>query len=346
MTLGTESPALGPLMLDLKGLSLAADEAEILRQPEVGGLILFARNYESPEQLHALMAEVRNARPDILVSVDQEGGRVQRLREGVTRLPPMAALGERWKLDRQQAVEEAHELGWLMAAELRDFDIDFSFAPVLDRDWSRSGVIGDRAFAGTVEGISELAVAFMSGMHEAGMAATGKHFPGHGWVVADSHLEIPVDERSLEEIGGEDMRPFATLIGEGLDAIMPAHVIYSAVNEEPAGFSEFWLQQQLRQRLGFNGVIFSDDLTMEGASVAGGYPQRAEKALRAGCDMVLVCNRPEGALEVLEYLQQHPVAPSPRLGRMKARVVALDDARRRERARQIAQQLIDLMHRV
>lgn len=347
MTLATSSSKtgrsqIGPLMLDLKGLSLAPDEAELLLQPEVGGLILFARNYESPAQLHALMAQVRQARPDILVAVDQEGGRVQRLREGVTRLPPMAALGKRWSQDRGRALKEAHELGWLMAAELRDFDIDFSFAPVLDLDWSRSGVIGDRAFAGTVEGIAELASAFMCGMHEAGMSATGKHFPGHGWVVADSHLEIPVDERSLEEVAGEDMRPFAALIDQGLDAIMPAHVIYSAVNEEPAGFSQFWLQQQLRQRLGFDGVIFSDDLTMEGASVAGGFPQRAEKALHAGCDMVLVCNRPEGALEVLEYLQRNPVTPSARLARMKARVVDLDDTGRREKAKQIASDLVNL----
>ncbi|SEG00355.1 beta-N-acetylhexosaminidase [Marinobacterium lutimaris] len=345
MTLVNSTPQIGPLMLDLRGLSLEVDEAELLRQPEVGGLILFARNYESPEQLRALMAQVREARPDILVSIDQEGGRVQRLRKGVTRLPPMAALGKRWELDAQRAVAEAHELGWLMAAELRDFDIDFSFAPVLDRDWSRSGVIGDRAFAATVEGIADLATAFMAGMHEAGMSATGKHFPGHGWVVADSHLEIPVDERTLDDILAEDMRPFAALIDQGLDAIMPAHVIYSAINEEPAGFSTYWLQQQLRQRLGFEGVIFSDDLTMEGASVAGGYPQRAAKALHAGCDMVLVCNRPEGALEVLEYLRKNPVVPSARLARMKAKPADIGDSARRDRAKQIAQELISLSER-
>lgn len=331
---------LGPLMLDLKGVALTSDEAQLLRQPEVGGLILFARNYESPAQLRALMTQVREARPDILVAVDQEGGRVQRLREGVTRLPAMATLGQRWSMDREQAESEARELGWLMAAELRDFDIDFSFAPVLDLNWSRSGVIGDRAFADSIDGISTLATAFMRGMHEAGMAATGKHFPGHGWVEADSHLAIPVDERALDAIESTDMQPFEALIRNGLDAIMPAHVIYSTVSDKPAGFSRFWLQQQLRQRLGFDGVIFSDDLTMEGASIAGGFPQRAQKALDAGCDMVLVCNHPEGALEVLDHLKQNPVKASERLVRMRARIAETDNAERRDRAKQIADELI------
>ncbi len=342
MTIGTQSLPLGPLMLDLKGLSLSDDEAQLLRNPEVGGLILFARNYEAPDQLQALMGQVREVRPDILVSVDQEGGRVQRLREGVTRLPPMAALGKRCASDESQALHEAHELGWLMAAELRDFDIDFSFAPVLDKDWARSGVIGDRAFAESVDAITKLASAFMQGMHEAGMPATGKHFPGHGWVEADSHLAIPIDERPLQSIADCDMRPCAALIDQGLDAIMPAHVIYSQVSEEPAGFCQYWLQQQLRDRLGFNGVIFSDDLTMEGASVAGGFPQRAAKALQAGCDMVLVCNKPEGALQVLDYLKQNPVTPSSRLSRMKAQVADVDDAQRRKKAQKIAHDLVNL----
>lgn len=332
--------ATGPLMLDLDGLALSQTEKELLVQPEVGGLILFARNYESPAQLHALMAQVRQLRPDILVAVDQEGGRVQRFRVGLTRLPPMAALGRYYQSQPEQARVAARELGWLMAAELRQFDIDFSFAPVLDLDWGRSGVIGDRAFGASAPVVAELSGAFMAGMHEAGMPATGKHFPGHGWVQADSHVAIPVDEREVDAIQADDMQPFGALIEQGLDGIMPAHVIYSAVNGEPAGFSPFWLQTQLRQRLGFNGVIFSDDLTMEGASVAGGFAERAEVALGAGCDMVLVCNHRQGALEVLDYLKQSHWPVSNRLAGMRARGIAAEpDSARAAQARGWAGQL-------
>ncbi|MBV1789177.1 beta-N-acetylhexosaminidase [Marinobacterium sp. D7] len=326
-------------MLDLEGLELSAEEERLLAQPEVGGLILFARNYAAPEQLHTLMKQVRTVRPELLVAIDQEGGRVQRIRTGATVLPPMAALGKLWQRDAKQAVEHARELGWLMAAELREFDIDFSFAPVLDIDWSRSGVIGDRAFADSIEGVAELATGFMLGMHDAGMAATGKHFPGHGWVQADSHLEIPVDERPGEQLESCDMQPFARLIEAGLDAIMPAHVIYSQLDADPAGFSSYWLREQLRGRLAFDGVIFSDDLTMEGASVAGGFPARAEKALHAGCDMVLVCNHRAGALEVLDYLQATGIAASPRLERMRAGPKIVHDLARLQRARHIAGRL-------
>ncbi|GGC02786.1 beta-hexosaminidase [Marinobacterium zhoushanense] len=330
---------IGALMLDLEGLALTAEEELLLAQPDVGGLILFARNYTSPEQLRALMKQVRSVRPDLLVAIDQEGGRVQRIRTGATVLPPMASLGKLWQLNAQQALDDARELGWLMAAELRQFDIDFSFAPVLDIDWTRSGVIGDRAFADSVDAVAQLAACFMAGMHEAGMAATGKHFPGHGWVQADSHLEIPVDERPLEQLETLDMQPFARLIQEGLDAIMPAHVIYSQLDTDPAGFSTYWLRDQLRGRLDFDGVIFSDDLTMEGASVAGGYPARAEKALQAGCDMVLVCNHRAGAREVLNYLQGAKTAASPRLERMRAKPGIAYDQTRLQRARTIAERL-------
>lgn len=329
----------GALMLDLDGTCLTDAERSLLTRAEVGGLILFSRNYQSPQQLSTLMAQIRALRPDLLVAVDQEGGRVQRLREGFTRLPPMAVLGELWQQDQDQARGAAQELGWLMASELRQFDIDFSFAPVLDLDWSRSGVIGDRAFASRAEVVAALASAFMAGMHEAGMKATGKHFPGHGWVEADSHLAIPVDERPLETIAAADMEPFRALIAGGLDAIMPAHVIYSQTCPDPAGFSSFWLREQLRSELGFDGVIFSDDLTMEGASVAGGFPARAERALEADCDMVLVCNQRAGALEVLEYLAQAQRPVSHRLTRMRARSVSNTEPGRLERARRLAAQL-------
>lgn len=329
----------GALMLDLDGTRLDDVEQALLTRPDVGGLILFSRNYESPEQLAELMRQIRDLRPDLLVAVDQEGGRVQRLRDGFTRLPPMAVLGRCWQKDPDEACARAHELGWLMATELRRFDIDFSFAPVLDLDWSRSGVIGDRAFAAQGGVVARLAGDFMAGMHEAGMKATGKHFPGHGWVTADSHLAIPVDERPLSEIETTDMEPFASLIRDGLDAIMPAHVIYSQVCSSPAGFSSYWLREQLRERLGFDGVIFSDDLTMEGASVAGGFPARAERALAADCDMVLVCNHRAGALETLEYLEQSQRPVSPRLSGMRAQPVAAPEPGRLEGARQIARQL-------
>lgn len=328
-------------MLDLEGLSLTPDEAAVLQSPEVGGLILFSRNYESTQQLDALMQSIRQVRPDLLVAVDQEGGRVQRFRQGFTRLPPMSVLGRRWQENPHQAIAQAHEIGWLMATELRRYDIDISFAPVLDLDWGHSSVIGDRAFGRMPEAVIELAGGIMAGMHEAGMAATGKHFPGHGWVEADSHLELPVDERGFDEIEQQDLRPFDALIRRGLDGLMPAHVVYRQVCSAPAGFSAFWLQQILRQRLRFDGVIFSDDLSMEGASLAGSYAERCDRALAAGCDMVLVCNHPEGAREVLEHLRQQPVRASHRLARMRARPAREADIGRLEQSRRLAAELIE-----
>ncbi|KGK41582.1 beta-hexosaminidase [Nitrincola sp. A-D6] len=311
--------ATGALMLDLVGTSLTTEEAITLQHPEVGGLILFSRNYTDPVQLHELMRSVRSIRPDLIVAVDQEGGRVQRFREGFTRLPPMAVLGQLYQQDPVTACTSARELGWLMAAELRAFDIDISFAPVLDIDWQQSSIIGDRAFASEPEALAALAIAFMQGMHEAGMAATGKHFPGHGWVQADSHLELPVDERDETCLEQSDIQPFKALIAAGLDAIMPAHVVYSQVDPQPAGFSQYWLKEKLRKQLGFSGVIFSDDLTMEGASIAGNYAERCRKALAAGCDMVLVCNQPVHALEVLDYLKSQVAIVNPRIAKMRGR---------------------------
>ena len=329
----------GALMIDIAGTALTPEEAAQLQRAEVGGLILFSRNYESPAQLRTLMVSIRQLRPDLLVAVDQEGGRVQRFRSGFTRLPPMSVLGEEWQRDPKHAIAQAHELGWLLACELREYDIDLSFAPVLDLDYGHSAVIGDRAFARSAEAVEQLAGALMSGMHEAGMAATGKHFPGHGWVEVDSHLGLPVDNRSFSQIEAEDLKPFAGLIKRGLDAIMPAHIQYAQVCSQPAGFSEFWLQRQLREALGFDGVIFSDDLSMEGAAAQGSYADRADAALAAGCDMVLVCNAPTAAAEVLEHLAQIDSPVSHRIARMRARPKRAADPERLARARTLAASL-------
>jgi beta-N-acetylhexosaminidase len=313
--------SLGPVMVDLAGPSISAVERELLLAPSVGGVILFTRNFESVEQVTQLVAEIHALRtPHLLVAIDHEGGRVQRFREGFTRLPPVAVFGEMFKRDEKQARRYAEQTGWLMAAELRASGIDFSFAPVLDLAHGLSGVIGNRAFHSNPEIAATLAYAFMRGMSAAGMAAVGKHFPGHGGVAEDSHLAVPIDKRDFETLLKIDIVPFERMINNGLHAIMPAHVIYEKVDDRPAGFSKIWLQKILRQRLKFQGVIFSDDLTMEAASVAGGYGERADQALAAGCDMVLVCNHTEGALEVAEYLKDYsnPVAQL-RLTRMHGR---------------------------
>ncbi|NVK39712.1 MAG: beta-N-acetylhexosaminidase [Oceanospirillaceae bacterium] len=327
------------LMLDLEGTQLTAEEAARLTRPGVGGLILFSRNYQNPDQLRELVASVRAVAPGLLIAVDHEGGRVQRFRDGFTWLPPMGALARRYTADQGAALAEAKELGWLMASELVALDIDLSFAPVLDLDYGRSRVIGDRAFGSDPAAVAALAGAFVCGMGEAGMAATGKHFPGHGWAEADSHHEIPTDEREFGVIAAADMQPFSVLIGEGLAGIMPAHVIYTAVDDRPAGFSRHWLQRVLRGELGFDGVIFSDDLSMEGAGFAGGYSARAARALEAGCDMLLVCNNPQGACEVLDWLDEHPAAPGRDPVRLRRRQVSSPDSVRLASARVLAARL-------
>ena len=296
---------LGPVMLDIGGLQLTAGEKERLLKPLVGGVILFSRNYRSPEQLAELTADIHALRsPHLLIAVDHEGGRVQRFRDGFTRLPAMRDLGKIWDLNAQHAKDLARMTGFILAAELRACGVDLSFTPVLDIDYGSSSVIGDRAFHNDPRAITELAHNLMLGLKQGGMAAVGKHFPGHGFVAADSHLEVPVDERSLEDLEMGDLLPFAQMIRYGLSAIMPAHVIYSKIDKVPAGFSSIWLKDILRQRLQFEGVVFSDDLSMEGASIAGGLVRRAYAAFNAGCDMVLSCNNnPSAADELLDGLR-------------------------------------------
>jgi beta-N-acetylhexosaminidase len=313
--------SLGPVMVDVQGTTLTPEEREMLQHPLVGGVILFTRNYESPEQIIELVEQIHQQRsPHLLVAVDHEGGRVQRFRVGFTQLPPIAELGALYDKNPKAGRKMATTCGWLMAAELRAVGVDFSFAPVLDLQNQISNVIGDRAFHSDPELVAELAQFYQHGMQEAGMATTGKHFPGHGSVAGDSHVDFPTDERRYEDIYAADLLPFERMIRNGLAAVMPAHVIYSAVDPNPAGFSRFWLQEVLRERLAFNGVIFSDDLSMQAASIAGDVVARANAALRVGCDMVLVCNDPGSAAKVLDNLevQNDPVVHI-RLARMHGR---------------------------
>ena len=293
---------LGPVMLDVVGTALTEDDIRRIRHPLTGGVILFARNYENRQQLVALTEAIHAVRPGVLIAVDHEGGRVQRFKtDGFTKLPPMRKLGELWDRDVLEATRAATDIGFVLAAELRACGVDLSFTPVLDLDYGESGVIGDRAFHRDPRVVSVLAKSLNHGLTLAGMANCGKHFPGHGFVKADSHIDIPVDERELNEILNEDAAPYGWL-GLGLSAVMPAHVIYPKVDRHPAGFSKKWLSM-LRGDFGFQGVIFSDDLSMEGASVAGSVVDGANAALSAGCDMVLICNSPDKADELLEGLK-------------------------------------------
>lgn len=316
--------SLGSVMVDIRGIELAPTERERLQHPLVGGVILFSRNYVSVEQVEVLIREIHAVRgadqPKLLVAVDQEGGRVQRFREGFTQLPPVRHLGELYDGNRKRAKRLAEATGWLMAVELRSIDVDISFAPVLDVDAGVSTVIGDRAFHPDTQAVADLAHSYMIGMHRAGMAATGKHYPGHGSVAPDSHRELPVDERAYEDVQMRDMVPFERMIHYGIPALMAAHILFPRIDRNAVGFSEFWLQEVLRKRLGFQGVIFSDDLSMQGAAVIGDMLARAQAALQAGCDMVLLCNDPDGADFVLDRLQQNdnPVSRL-RLARMHGR---------------------------
>jgi beta-N-acetylhexosaminidase len=290
---------LGPIVVDIEGTRLTAEERRRLRHPLVGQVILFGRNYESADQLTQLTSEIHGLRdPPLLICVDHEGGRVQRFRAGFSHIDPMARLGEQWDRNVLGACDAARSTGFVMAAELRAHGVDLSLAPVLDLNWGRSGVIGDRAMHSDPRVVTLLASHLVQGMALAGMACCGKHFPGHGWTQADSHDAVPIDDRSLEEILGQDGLPYRCL-GIGLSSVMPAHVIYTAVDAQPTGFSARWIKTILRGTLGFSGAVYSDDLSMVGASAAGDVVARAQAALAAGCDFALVCNDPAAADQVL-----------------------------------------------
>ena len=306
----------GPIVLDVVGKTLTQDDIRRIAHPKTGGVILFGRNYQDRAQLTALTQAIKSVRQDVLISIDHEGGRVQRCRtDGFTHLPAMRALGEIWTHAGKKAtaehalkaMEAATAVGYVLASELRACGVDFSFTPVLDLDFGRSGVIGDRSFHRDPRIAAMLAKSLNHGLQLAGMANCGKHFPGHGWAEADSHVAIPVDERSLKAILEDDAKPYEYL-GLGLASVMPAHVIYPKVDKNPAGFSKVWLQKILRNQLKFTGVIFSDDLSMEGASVAGSVVKGAEMALQAGCDQVLICNRPDLADQLLKELKYNEKA--------------------------------------
>ncbi len=307
-------------MIDVVGTALTDEDRARLRHPAAGAVILFSRNFESPEQLRLLVEDIgRQREPALLVCVDHEGGRVQRFREGFTAIPAMRELGRIWDRDRELAQEAARGAAYVIGAELGAHALDFSFAPVLDLDYGSSSVIGDRALHFDPNAVGALAAALVRGFADAGMAAVGKHFPGHGFAAADSHVDVPKDERSLAEILKKDIAPYRIAIDAGLAGIMPAHVVYPQCDREPAGYSKYWLQEILRGKLGFEGLIFSDDLSMAGASTAGGPPERARAALAAGCDMVLLCNDPEGQNVLLESLKDFRIENPRRLERMRKR---------------------------
>jgi len=308
---------LGRVMLDVAGLSLDAADLEVLTHPAVGGVILFKQNFASPSQLDQLTADIRALRsPPLLIAVDHEGGRVQRFQEGFTHLPPMRALGRVYDRDPDLAENLAGAVGVVLAAELFEHGVDLSFTPVVDIDFGASSIIGDRAFHHTPQGVARLAASLVRGMGRIGMGAVAKHFPGHGYVRADSHIAVPVDDREWAEIEANDLLPYRTLIPAGLAGVMPAHVIYPKVDSHPAGFSEIWLGRILRAKLGFDGLVFSDDLSMEGASVAGGILERGRAALAAGCDMILVCGNREAAFALLAGVNASPLVAS-RLARFR-----------------------------
>lgn len=295
----------GPVIIDLTGLNLTEEEKELLEHPLVGGIILFSRNFESIEQIYTTIRKVRTiANRQLLVCVDHEGGRVQRFRKGFTDLPAMGKIGKLYEKNPEQGLQIAEICGWLMASELLAIEIDLSFAPILDLDKNICPAIGDRAFHQDNRIVIELSKALCRGMNSAGMASTGKHFPGHGSVNLDSHFALPVDNRTFDKIASEDLLPFIALIRAGIHSLMCAHIVYPQIDTEPVGFSRHWLKNILREQLKFTGIIFSDDLNMEGCKVIGDVCDRAERSLEAGCDMILICNNRPDAIRILDYLPQ------------------------------------------
>ena len=306
------------MVVDVVGPALTDEDRERLRHPAAGAVIFFTRNYENPEQLRAFTEEIERLRePSLLVCVDHEGGRVQRMREGFTAIPAMRTLGRLWDRDQQAARETARAAAYIIGAELGAHGIDFSFAPVLDLDYGSSSVIGDRALHFDPNAVGTLAAAIVQGFADAGMAAVGKHFPGHGFATGDTHHSVARDERPFGEILRKDIAPYRMAFQAGLAAVMPAHVVYSQCDAEPAGYSKYWLEDVLRGKLGFEGLVFSDDLSMAGASAVGGPPERARAALAAGCDMVLLCNNFEGQKALLESLGDLQMKNPERLDRMR-----------------------------
>ena len=295
-------------MVDVVGTTLAEEDLARIRHPAAGAVILFSRNFVNCEQLVLLTDDIKRQRePELPICVDHEGGRVQRFKEGFTPIPPMRHLGRMWDRDREKGRELATAIGYVIAAELGAHGLDFTFAPVLDLDYGGSSVIGDRALHFDPTAVGAMGACLVKGLAQAGFGAVAKHFPGHGYATADSHVAVPTDERLFKDILKKDLLPYRAVIEAGVAGVMPAHVIYSKVDPEPAGYSKHWLQDVLRGQLGFGGVIFSDDLSMEGAAVAGGPPERARAALAAGCDMVLLCNNPKGLDELLESLKDVPL---------------------------------------
>ncbi|MEO7205912.1 MAG: beta-N-acetylhexosaminidase [Steroidobacteraceae bacterium] len=313
--------SLGPLMVDIAGSELTPEDVQVLSHPLVGSVILFTRNYRDLAQVSSLTAAIRAVRtPSLLVAVDHEGGRVQRFRDGFTRLPPARSLGRRYDKDRRAGLALAKEVGWLMASELRAVGVDFSFAPCVDLDYGVSEIIGDRSFHRDPDAVAALAVAYMAGMREAGMAAVAKHFPGHGAVIADSHVALPIDRRNFVDLE-PDIRPYRLLIENNLAGIMGAHVVFPAVDLLPASLSQPWISAVLRAELKFHGCVFADDLTMAGAAAFGGVIERAEMAFAAGCDVLPICNDRQAVKSVLNHFGPDSASPASqaRVVRMRAR---------------------------
>ena len=308
---------IGRLLLDLEGISLSKKENELLLNPHIGGVILFARNISSRDQVQKLCGEIKKINPKLLIAVDQEGGRVQRLKKGYTILPTMQKLAKFLNSDSDKNFSFATDLGWLMASEVIASGIDISFAPVLDLDNSRSSIIGDRSMGDNPEEVIAIASEFIKGMNQGGMQATGKHFPGHGGIFADSHVNFSQDTRSLLELESHDLLPFDALKFQ-LGAIMTAHISFVNIDKEIATFSKFWLQDILRNKIGFTGIIFSDDLSMKGSDYVGGIEAKVGKALESGCDMVLICNDRPAAIEAINFLEKEKISQSQKVTKLKA----------------------------